>query len=160
KKLMEAGYSLDFISDEMISNSNASNGLIRTSDQNSAKVLIIPKTEFMPTETLRNILVLAEDGATIIFQSKPKSIPGYHSDQKSKQDIFNQLWAAIEFKAGQSKIGKGQIFLSEELATTLEDLGIYRESLVDSGLGFIRRKVEGGTYYFLANHTASPVNQE
>ncbi|WP_057938028.1 glycosyl hydrolase [Algoriphagus resistens] len=160
KKLMEAGYSLDFISDEMISNSNASNGLIRTSDQNSAKVLIIPKTEFMPTETLRNILELAEDGATIIFQSKPESIPGYHSDQKSKQDIFNQLWAAIEFKAGQSKIGKGQIFLSEELATTLEDLGIYRESLVDSGLGFIRRKVEGGTYYFLANHTASPVNQE
>lgn len=160
KKLMEAGYSLDFISDDMISNSNVSNGLIRTSDQNSAKVLIIPETEFMPTETFRNILALAEDGATIIFQSKPKSIPGHHSDQKSKQDIFNQLWAAIEFKEGQSKIGKGQIFLSEELPTTLEDLGIHRESLVDSGLGFIRRKVDGGTYYFLANHTASAVNQD
>ncbi|MCE7056067.1 glycoside hydrolase [Algoriphagus sp. AGSA1] len=159
KKLMDAGYSVDFISDDMISKSKAKNGTIQTSEQNSAKVLLIPDAEFMPTETLRNILKLAEDGAYVIFQSKPKSIPGLHSDQNSNEAIFIQLWEAIDFKNGKSKVGKGQVFLSGDLTETLESLGIYRETLVDSGLDFIRRKVADGTYYFLVNHTSETVSQ-
>lgn len=159
KQLMKAGYSLDFISDEMISKSQVSKGLIQTSAQNSAKVLIIPETEFMPIETLQNILKLTENGADVIFQSKPKSIPGYHSDHRSKESAFNQLWASIAFEGGKYKIGKGQVFLSNDLSKTLEELGIYREKLVDSGLDFIRRKVADGTYYFLVNHSANPISQ-
>ncbi len=159
KKLMDAGYSVDFISDDMISKSKAKNGTIQTSEQNSAKVLLISDTEFMPTETLRNILKLAEDGANVIFQSKPKSIPGQHSDKNSNEAIFIQLWEAIDFKNGKSKVGKGQVFLSGDLTETLESLGIYRETLVDSGLDFIRRKVADGTYYFLVNHTSETVSQ-
>jgi hypothetical protein len=159
KQLMESGYSLDFISDEMISKSQVSKGLIQTSAQNSAKVLIIPETEFMPIETLQNIIKLAENGAKVIFQSKPKSIPGYHADQKSKESAFNQLWASIAFEGGKSKVGKGQIYLSDDLSKTLQELEIYREKLVDSGLDFIRRKVADGTYYFLVNHSADPISQ-
>ncbi|WP_339707271.1 glycosyl hydrolase [Algoriphagus aquimarinus] len=159
KQLMKAGYSLDFISDEMISKSQVSKGLIQTSAQNSAKVLIIPETEFMPIQTLKDILKLAENGAHVIFQTKPKSIPGYHADQRSKESVFNQLWASIAFEGGKSKIGKGQVFLSNDLSKTLEELGIYREKLVDSGLDFIRRKVADGTYYFLVNHSSNPISQ-
>lgn len=159
KQLMESGYSLDFISDDMISKSQVSKGLIQTSAQNSAKVLIIPETEFMPIETLQNILKLAENGAKVIFQSKPKSIPGYHSDHKSKESAFNQLWASIPFEEGKSNVGKGEIYLSDDLSKTLEELKIYREKLVDSDLDFIRRKVADGTYYFLVNHSASTISQ-
>ncbi|MEB2780089.1 glycosyl hydrolase [Algoriphagus sp. C2-6-M1] len=159
KKLMEAGYSLDFISDDMIAKSKVTNGLVQTSEKNSAKVLIIPETEFMPIQTLTELIRLAENGATIIFQSKPKSIPGFHTDQKSKENDFNQLWTSIPFKVGKSTLGKGQVYLSENLGQTLEELGIYREKLVDSGLDFVRRKVEDGTYYFLVNHTGQPVNK-
>ncbi|MDR7132606.1 hypothetical protein J2X69_004980 [Algoriphagus sp. 4150] len=159
KKLMEAGYSLDFISDDMIGNSEVANGLIKTSDQNSAKVLIIPETEFMPIETLKNILKLAKNGAKVIFQSKPKSIPGLHTDQKSIESEFNQLWESLSFEGGKPTLGKGEIYLSDELGKTLELLGIYRESLVDSGLDFIRRKVEDGSYYFLVNHSSEAISQ-
>ncbi|PZX54012.1 glycosyl hydrolase [Algoriphagus chordae] len=159
KKLMESGYSLDFISDDMIAKSKVNKGLIQTSDKNSAKVLIIPETEFMPTETFRDILELAENGANVIFQTQPKTIPGYHSDQKSKENVFLQLWALIEFEDGKASVGKGQFFLSDDLGKTLEELGIYREKLVDTGLDFIRRKVADGTYYFLVNHSADAISQ-
>ncbi|MFC5623428.1 glycosyl hydrolase [Algoriphagus winogradskyi] len=159
KSLMEAGYSLDFISDEMIANSSVKDGHIQTSPTNSAKVLLIPETEFMPLETLKDILKLAESGAKVIFQSKPKSIPGYHSDQKSKQAEFDALWASIAFQDGKVNFGKGQVILNRDSRAALESLKINREKLVDSGLDFIRRKVADGTYYFLVNHSANTISQ-
>ncbi|WP_425639141.1 glycosyl hydrolase [Algoriphagus yeomjeoni] len=159
KSLMEAGYSLDFISDDMIGKSSVKDELIHTSPTNSAKVLLIPETEFMPIETLRDILKLAVDGAKVIFQSKPKSIPGYHSDQESRQAEFDALWASLVFQGGKVNMGKGQVILNQDSRNALEDLGIYREKLVDSGLDFIRRKVADGTYYFLVNHSANTISQ-
>lgn len=158
KKLMEDGYSLDFISDDRIAKSRARNGIIETSPKNQAKVLVVPETEFMPSETLRNILKLAEDGATVIFQSKPKTTPGFHNQQKTDEDIFNQLWEAIEFKTDRAKVGKGQMIISADISKALEESGVYRESLVDSGLDFIRRKEDQATYYFLVNHSADPIS--
>lgn len=159
KKLMESGYSLDFISDEMIGNSTVKNGLIQTSAKNSAKVLLIPATEFMPIQTLKSILKLAENGAQVIFQAKPRSIPGHHSDQKSKQVEFEGLWASLSFEKGKASLGAGQVILNPNYAEALEDLEIRRETLVDTGLDFIRRKVADGTYYFLVNHSADPISQ-
>ena len=159
KSLMESGYSLDFISDEMIAKSMASNGLIQTSDQNSAKVLIIPDTEFMPIETLKNILKLAENGASVIFQSKPRSIPGHHAEPAALQAELDQLWNSLNFENGKSAHGNGSIILSDDIPNALEAMKIHRETLVDSGLDFIRRKAEDGTYYFLVNHSASDIQQ-
>ncbi|MBB6327884.1 hypothetical protein FHS59_003527 [Algoriphagus iocasae] len=159
KSLMESGYSLDFISDEMIANSTASNGMIQTSDQNSAKVLIIPDTEFMPIETLKNILKLADNGASVIFQSKPRSIPGHHAEPAALQAELDQLWNSLNFENGKSAHGNGSIILSDDIPNALEAMKIDRETLVDSGLDFIRRKAEGGTYYFLVNHSASDIQQ-
>lgn len=159
KSLIEAGYSLDFISDDMISKSKVTVGQIQTSSQNSAKVLIIPETEFMPIETLKSILKLAENGAKVIFQSKPKSIPGHRTDQESRQAEFDALWASLAFQSGKVNLGKGQIILNQDSRGALEGLEIFREKLVDSGLDFIRRKVADGTYYFLVNHSANTISQ-
>ncbi|MEN2284126.1 glycosyl hydrolase [Algoriphagus sp. SE2] len=159
KYLMESGYSLDFISDDMIANSKVENGEIKTSESNSAKVLIIPETEFMPIETLKNILKLAENGASVIFQSKPKSIPGHHAEPAAFQAELNQLWNSLNFENGKSAHGNGSVILSGDILNALEAMKIERETLVDSGLGFIRRKAEDGTYYFLVNHSASDIQQ-
>ncbi|EAZ82496.1 glycosyl hydrolase [Algoriphagus machipongonensis] len=157
--LMEAGYSLDFISDEMIASSKAVQGNIQTSKNNQAKVLIIPETEFMPMSTLEKIIQLAQNGAKVIFQSKPKSIPGIHQNQGALQSSFDQLWASLNFQNGVSQQGKGNITLSDKISETLIKQGINREQLVDAGLDFIRRKTVNETYYFIANHSANTVNQ-
>ncbi|SIN80080.1 glycosyl hydrolase [Algoriphagus halophilus] len=159
KNLMDSGYSLDFISDDMISTSRVEQGRIQTSEQNQAQVLIIPSTEFMPIETLKNILKLAEQGAHVIFQSKPKSTPGYPIDQAAMQAELDQLWETLNFENGKSEHGNGQVILSNSIQSALEELEIERETLVDSGLDFIRRKTEDGTYYFLVNHSPHEINQ-
>lgn len=160
KQLMESGYSLDFISDDMISKSSVENGLIKTSDLNSAKILIIPQTEFMPIETLRNILKLAENGAQVIFQSKPSTTPGYSPHQADMQASLDQLWESLNFENGKSQHGNGTVLIQENLKEGLESLAVQRETLVDSGLDFIRRKTENGSYYFLVNHTDRIISQK
>ncbi|WP_373398978.1 glycosyl hydrolase [Algoriphagus halophilus] len=159
KNLMDSGYSLDFISDDMISKSRVEQGRIQTSEKNQAQVLIIPSTEFMPIETLKNILKLAEQGAHVIFQSKPKSTPGYPIDQAAMQAELDQLWETLNFENGKSEHGNGQVILSNSIQSALEELEIERETLVDSGLDFIRRKTEDGTYYFLVNHSPHEIHQ-
>ncbi len=159
KELMDSGYSLDFISDEMIGKSGVKNGLIQTSESNTARVLIIPETEFMPISTLKGILKLAENGANVIFQTKPKSTPGLNSEQASMQASLDQLWNSLNFENGISEHGNGNVILSENIEQALEDLQIYRETLVDSGLDFIRRKTEQGTYYFLVNHSSNTIQK-
>ncbi|WP_296700621.1 glycosyl hydrolase [Algoriphagus sp.] len=159
KKLMESGYSLDFISDDMIANSKVEKGAIKTSESNSGKVLIIPETDFMPITTLKNLIDLADEGAKIIFQSKPKSIPGFSSELASSQAKFDQLWESLNFENGKSEHGNGHIYLSNDIQSTLEEIEILREELVDTGLDFIRRKTNDGTYYFLVNHSPNTINQ-
>lgn len=159
KSLMDSGYSLDFISDDMISKSTVNQGFIQTSEKNQAKVLLVPMTEFMPIETLRNILHLAEQGAYVIFQAKPGSTPGFHPDQAALQAEMDQVWETLDFENGTSEYGNGQVILSSSFQEALEEIGIERETLVDSGLKFIRRKAEDGTYYFLVNHSPSDIHQ-
>ncbi|MBN3582462.1 glycoside hydrolase [Algoriphagus aestuarii] len=160
KQLMDVGYSLDFISDDMISKTQVEKGMLKASEQHQAQVLIIPDTEFMPMETLKNILQLADQGAKVIFQSKPKSVPGYHPESAGMQAALDQLWESLNFENGKSEHGNGQIILSNSIQSALEDLGIDRESLVDSGLDFIRRKAEDGTYYFLVNHSPNTIQDK
>ena len=53
-----------------------------------------------------------------------------------------------------AKIGKGEIMQANQVQSALEQKKIVRETLVDSGLKYIRRKSEQGAYYYLVNHTA------
>lgn len=160
KQLMDVGYSLDFISDDMISKTQVEQGILKASEKHQAQVLIIPDTEFMPMETLKNILRLADEGAKVIFQSKPKSVPGFHPESAAMHATLDQLWESLNFENGKSEHGNGQIILSNSIQSALEELRIERETLVDSGLDFIRRKAEDGSYYFIVNHSPNTIQEK
>lgn len=160
KSLMELGYSIDFISDKMISGADVRNGQIKSHENASAaKTLIIPKVEFMPLETLENILMLAENGATIIFQAKPADIPGLQDLETNRENV-SKLWkkTGLEIKK-QVSYGKGKLLLSENIASSLEQEQIYPEGISDSGLKFIKRKIGHDKYYFVVNHTSRLISQ-
>ena len=55
-------------------------------------------------------------------------------------------------------LGKGKVVVHEDLETLLGLAGIAREPLVDHGLQFIRRKSPSHVTYFIANHSADPLN--
>jgi hypothetical protein len=163
-KLSKMGYSLDMISDKMIGESLSENQKIQVPKEGSAyQVLIIPELTYLPESTLKNIVDLAQNGASIIFQNEPKDIPGNFEVEKRRTQL-KSLWNRIPFqnKAGNVKfasIGKGKIVLSSDVAKALEYLKIEREKLTDTGLKFVRRQFDGGKYYYIVNHTSKEINQ-
>ncbi|MGO4708349.1 glycosyl hydrolase [Chryseobacterium sp. 2TAF14] len=162
-RLGKSGYSLDMVSDKMIGEAKLDNQNIQVSKEGgSYKVLIIPQLNYLPESTLKNILNLAQNGASVIFQNEPKNIPGFFEAEKRKSEL-ETLWKSIPFQQnGNLKLatfGKGKIILSSDVEKGLEYLKIEREKLTDTGLKFIRRNFEGGKYYYIVNHTSKEINQ-
>lgn len=165
KQLMAEGYSLDFVSDNMITSSKVKEGQIITAEGASAhKVLIIPQMQYMPVTTLQEVVNLAKEGAIIIMERLPLDVPGLHNLEK-RREILKQLKESLNFTDNgdgiqQLNLGKGQILLAEDIRKALEFKGIRREELTDSGLKFIRRTLPDGKYYYLVNHSSQVVDTE
>lgn len=163
-ELSKIGYSIDMVSDKMISESKLENQNIQvTKNGGSYKVLVIPELTYLPESTLKNILELAQNGASIIFQNEPKDIPGNFEVEKRKTQL-KSLWNKIPFQnqTGNLKMasfGKGKIVLSSDVSKALEYLKIEREKLTDTGLKFVRRQFDGGKYYYIVNHTSKEINE-
>ena len=163
--LQRQGYSFDFVSDKMISNSSVVNGQISTTaNAQIRKVLIVPQCQFMPLATLDKIISLAKEGATVIFQKLPEDVPGLNDLGKRQQAVKNTL-AAINFSDVGNGIkkaveGKGLILLSDDVQKALAYKNIIGESLTNTGLKFIRREIPGGKYYYLVNHTPNVIDAD
>ncbi|GAA4429124.1 glycosyl hydrolase [Pontibacter saemangeumensis] len=163
KQLMEAGYSLDFVSDKMLQQASVQEGNIMTAAAAPAyRVLVIPQSEHMSVETLERVIQLAKEGATVVVEALPDDVPGLHNLEERRQEL-NQLKASLAFTdAGngirQMKTGNGEILLAGDVQQALAYKGIQREALTDTGLKFTRRQVNDGKYYYLVNHTPKTVD--
>lgn len=163
EKLGQSGYSLDMISDQMISEAKFENQNIQVAKEGgSYKVLIVPKLNYLPESTLKDILKLAQNGASVIFQSEPKDVPGFFEFEKRRKEL-QAAWKTIPFQQNgnlQTAIyGKGKILMSSDVEKALEYLKIEREKLTDIGLKFVRRKLDSGKYYYIVNHTSKKISQ-
>jgi hypothetical protein len=163
--LQKQGYSFDFVSDKMISNSTVINGQISTnSTAQTRKVLIVPQCQYMPLATLENIISLVKNGATVVFQKLPEDVPGL-SDLDKKRQSFKNILSTLKFTDASNGIkkaneGKGLILLSDNVQRALEYRNIIGESLTETGLKFIRREIPGGKYYYLVNHTPKVIDTD
>ena len=163
RQLMKGGYSVDFVSDKLLKQSQVAGGQLQVSPQGASyRALVVPRTDFMPVETLENVVQRARQGATVIIQEMPKDVPGYHELEARRQRL-RAIIAELNFTSASAgvqaaKVGAGQILLAANVQQALEYQKITRETLTDSGLKFIRRAVADGRYYYLVNHTAAPVD--
>ena len=162
EKLMETGYAIDFISDALLDQVRIQGNSI-LSGGNKANAILIPSSEHMPVETLQRLLELSRQGATVIFQEVPKQVPGF-LDVGVRIQQLESMWKNIDFDSQTGAIqsasfGNGKIILAKNFESALKAAGIYRESLTDTGLKFIRRESDQGTYYYLVNHTAKEIDQ-
>ncbi|HZJ21359.1 MAG TPA: glycosyl hydrolase, partial [Pricia sp.] len=145
KKLLTKGYGVDFISDNFIEAAKVVEGNIILPG-GSYKSLVIPDSEKMPLKTLEKLLDLQKEGAHIIFEGLPESVPGFYRYKEQNLDLAK----IIEAHKNETKIG--------DPLTLLDALQIYPEALVQTGLKFIRRDIDGEKIYYLVNHTANTVN--
>lgn len=165
KQLMQQGYSLDFASDKMLQKARAEKGKVMTADSVPAyQVLVVPQSKYIPLETFRHILKLVSEGATVVMEQLPADVPGLHQLEERRQQL-KELLESLSFTETaegirQMKSGKGQILLTDRVQEALELHNIRRERLSDTGLKFIRRRIKGGKYYYLVNHTAQAIDTQ
>ncbi|MEQ9443333.1 MAG: glycosyl hydrolase [Cyclobacteriaceae bacterium] len=161
--LMDRGYQVDFVSDQLLDSLAAQNGSLQTSGSAPTyKALIIPPAEMMPVNTLERILALADLGSTVIFQELPKDVPGLYQLSERRQQLeelkTSLAWEDQGDGLQRTAYGQGEVWLTQDVEKALVKARVERETLVDSGLKFIRRQTDKGASYYLVNHTANPID--
>ncbi len=159
EQLWNRGYAFDYISDGQLAQAKVSQtGGLDLSGSNY-RVVLVPASRLMPMDTLKRLLSLAEQGATVIFENQlPSDVPGL-GDLNSRRSQFQQLTDSLKLSAsGEAAIGKGRVLVGR-LEAALQSAGVRRETLFDQpGLMCLRRGFDGGRYYFLANRGQQAVN--
>ncbi len=159
--LQRKGFSLDFVSDKMMSDKLHMNLLAKRSKYDT---YLISQCNLMPVNTLANIIALAKDGDQVVMQEMPKDAPGV-SQLDEQRAALKKLIASLSFKKinediSECRIGKGRIILSNNVQKGLEYAKLKRETLTDLGLKFIRRAVGKDKYYYIVNHTADAIDTD
>lgn len=145
KKLMANGYGVDFISDAFIAQASVKDGML-VLPGGSYKSLVVPNCDKMPLATLEKLIALKKAGAHIIFEGLPKSVPGLKDYEVQNGKLATLLSS-----------NKTIINPVSDLFKALADANEQPETLVKTGLKFIRRDLDGEKIYYLVNHTPKTI---
>ena len=147
RSLMQKGYGVDFVSDSFIERATFANGEIQLPG-GSYKSMIVPSCKYLPLGTLKKLISLKKQGANIIFQNLPETVPGF-KDYKLQHSKMQQLLLD----------NKSLVNPSENIFIDLENAQVEPELLVETGLKYLRRDHDGNKIYYLVNHTSKSVDQ-
>ncbi|TWV13086.1 glycosyl hydrolase family 2 [Bacteroidaceae bacterium HV4-6-C5C] len=145
-RIYDAGYDMDYISDNFIRTVTCKDGKIVTSGGASYKALIIPGAKLMPSDVLQKLYKLTEQGAKIVFLDQyPEDVPGYMNLEKRRSD-FKSTLAQIKVKTQE-----GRVLFGTDYVKTLAATSVVPEVLKNTfGLSYIRRANETGYHYFIS----------
>jgi arylsulfatase A-like enzyme len=154
--LERRGFAFDFVSDRQLGRLKAEAGGL-AADGGRYEVLVLPAAGTVPLETIEKALELARAGASLIFyKGLPRDVPGLH-DLEARRARLRRLLEGLGFGAADARgvrsasLGSGRVLAGDDLAALLAEVGVARETLRDRGLEFVRRRHEGGRYYFVSN---------
>lgn len=155
-EVIKAGYDADYISDELLNRITVgTSGKLEANGGASYGAIIVPPARFMQPATLRRILDLANEGATVLFiGTAPSEVPGLANAEARKKELTD-LTATIPTignKATVSPYGKGRIITAPDFAEALPLTGVKAEPMrTINGLSMIRRRNEAGGHNYFAS---------
>ncbi|HPO12794.1 MAG TPA: glycosyl hydrolase [Candidatus Hydrogenedentes bacterium] len=153
QELWQRGYAFDYVSDRMLEQARAANGLVMMPG-GEYRILLMPPCQHIPVRTMEIVLQLAEQGATVVFTKKiPEDVPGL-GKLEERRTALQALTAMLQWNEShdEARLGRGMVLLTKTVDTCLENAGIIREGMMDTpGIQFIRRCDEKGRYYFISN---------
>ena len=162
RRLWERGYSFDYISDEQLQTAKIQRGKINLPG-GTYSVIVVPACEHMPVETLRALLTLASNGATVIFEDHlPQDVPGFN-DLEKRREAFNRLLQDVRLtdsgKVKEARLGAGYV-RTGDIEESLDSLAP-REEIADiEGIHFVRLALDNGFGYFIANRGSQAVDRQ
>jgi hypothetical protein len=139
RRLLDRGYSFDYISDEQLQQTRVEDGALATPGARY-RVLVVPAARRMPVATLERLAKLAQDGATVIVEALPGDVPGY-GRLDARRAAFKEALGALD----------GRVTVQRDVVAALEARHVVREAIADAGIGVIRRAMPAGHDYFFAN---------
>lgn len=155
--IMTAGYDPDYISDALTSTLTVgADGRLKGSGEASYGAIVVPPVRFMHPSTLRKIISLAQEGATVIMAGTlPEDVPGLGKREQRLDSLRSLLTTvpAIGTPPCVHSEGKGRIITAPDIASGLKLSGLRAETLrSEQNISMIRRRNEAGGYnYFLSN---------
>jgi len=162
--LWKQGYTFDYVSDRQLAQAHSAGGTIQTATSGGRyDVVLAPRVHTLPLATLEKLFALAAEGATVVFhEALPEDVPGLDRLAERQARLARRLadipWQSTPTGGLQTAaIGRGKFLLGGDLGLLLTEAGLRRETLVESGLTFVRRSYEGGQHYFLSNLGPQPV---
>jgi hypothetical protein len=149
RNLMDEGYSFDYISDKQLTDCRIENGKMVTEGNAKYKALVIPKTKYLPVETMKKIAGLLAEGATVFFEEAlPESVPGLFN----LPDREKQLKSLLTKTATGKNIGN--------IVELLSKAGINGEkSLTGHGFHFLKLKQKNEDWYMVFNCETEPLDE-
>ena len=161
KELWDKGYAFDYVSDAQLKTAKVVGKEIKMPGGNY-KVIVVPECKFIPLETLKQLLGLADKGATVVFANqRATDVSGLNNLERQRGE-FKTLISALSFQlhpmlAGHKEVaetGKGIVAQID-----LNAIGSWGNSAPEVmrqfGLSYVRRSFEGGWTYFIANHSGT-----
>ena len=145
-RIYDAGYDMDYISDNFIRNAMCQDGKILTSGGVSYKALVVPGARLMPADVLEKLLQLADEGAMIVFlEQYPEDVPGLNSLYGRRAE-FNNVLAQIKEREGKGNV----IFGTDYVRTLAATAAVPEDMKITFGLSIIRRSNPEGHHYFIS----------
>lgn len=151
QQLNISGYSVDFISDLLLNELSIKNGKIVSNGGATYKAIIIPNANHIPLATLEKLIDFSKKGASVIFQSWPRDIPGFGSYDKRRK-TFDKISEENNRKTKKLRV-------NSQVIKELENTGIWGEKIQEAGLQYLRRKYKEGNLYYLVNHSDKNFDQ-
>jgi hypothetical protein len=141
EELSKAGYTFDYISDRQLLKSEILNGEIVTEGNTKYKAIILPKTEYIPIETLNQLVLFIAEGGRVYFDEYlPKSVPGMF-DLKEREAELVKIKSIISSKKWVGDVTK-----------KLTDAGIQGEKqLSEKGFQFLKMQWNSENWYMIFN---------
>ena len=170
-ELWDRGYAFDYVSDAQLKTAKTENGLIHLPRSREYSVILVPKCKYIPLETFKQLLSLAQNGARVVFEDGlPEDISGLASAEKHEE--FKRLIAQLSFRTGASiglidcavvrfpngGFGNGGYFVKGNLEPALRFNAVGPQSaLAFSGLNFIcSEEISKSRWnYFVVNKTGT-----
>ncbi|MGC8744962.1 MAG: glycosyl hydrolase [Verrucomicrobiia bacterium] len=168
-------YSFDYISDKQLQDLQTlktQNGYsILTKGKTEYKLLIIPACEYLPDTTLKQIIRLAQSGASVIFEQLPQDVPGFYNLEQRREN-FKKLLNGLSLRktnlSGLSvtEAGEGKIFVGDVRLALQSQKAALPHFVSDLGnLEYIARRCEvqsgsqnGEVYHvFVVNRNDRPL---
>lgn len=145
-RIYDAGYDMDYISDNFIRNTVCWDGKLLTPGGVAYKALVVPGARLMPADVLEKLLRLADEGATVVFlEQYPEDVPGF-GELSARRVEFNKTLEQL-----RQREGKGHVLFGTDYTATLKATAAVPEAMKTTfGLRSIRRSHPEGHHYFIS----------